>query len=78
EELAYVAVDGKYGFIDKTGKIVINLQFDKASDFKEGMARVAVDDKSGFIDKSGNIVIHFPSLIMEVIFTKGCYCRCWE
>ena len=31
----------KYGFIDKSGKVVIEPQFDRAGSFSEGFARVA-------------------------------------
>lgn len=44
----------KYGFIDKTGKVVVNPQFDKATTFQEGVAVVGIDGKYGFIDKDGN------------------------
>ena len=47
----------KYGFIDKNGKVVIEPQFDSASNFSEGFACVKKDDKWGFIDKSGKMVI---------------------
>ena len=30
----------KYGFIDKSGKVVIEPQFDWVSDFSEGLAKV--------------------------------------
>ncbi len=50
---------GKYGYIDKSGKIVINPQFEEAYDFsKEGLALVKLSDKYGYIDKSGKIVIN--------------------
>ena len=47
----------KYGFIDKSGKVVIELQFDDAGYFSEGLACVEKDDKYFFIDKSGKVVI---------------------
>ena len=47
----------KYGFIDKSGKVVIELQFDIAGDFSEGFAKVEKDGKYGFIDKNGKVVI---------------------
>ncbi|MDP8185203.1 WG repeat-containing protein [Phocoenobacter skyensis] len=52
-----VKKDGKWGFIDKKGKIVIPLQYDGAYSFSEGLARVEKDGKWGFIDKKGKIVI---------------------
>jgi len=56
---------GKWGFIDKRGKIVIDPQVDALSDFSEGLARVLLSDKKsgfGFINRSGKIVIksQFP------------------
>ena len=49
----------KYGFIDKTGKVVIPIIYNDISHFREGLARVQIgeDDKFGFIDKTGNVVI---------------------
>jgi len=52
---------GKFGYIDKTGKIVIAPQFFVAQDFAEGLAAVRVeetnDSKYGYIDRTGHIVI---------------------
>ncbi|MBW4622700.1 MAG: WG repeat-containing protein [Cyanosarcina radialis HA8281-LM2] len=54
----------KYGYIDKTGKLVIPFQFPRAGDFSEGLAAVVVDsngdgstDGYGYIDKTGKTVI---------------------
>ena len=52
-----VRQNGKYGFIDKTGKIVIKPQFDKAYPFHDGLALVIINNKHGFIDKKGKLVI---------------------
>lgn len=52
-----MAQDGKWGFIDKNGKIIIAPQFDNADSFSEGLAEVEQNGKSGYIDKGGNIVI---------------------
>ncbi len=38
EGLALIELNDKYGFIDKTGNVVIPLQFDYAHDFSEGLA----------------------------------------
>ena len=58
-ELACVRLNGKYGFIDKTGKEAIPLQYDNANPFKEGLAAVKLDGKCGFIDNTGKVVIPF-------------------
>ena len=52
---------GKFGYIDKTGKVVITPQFFVAQDFAEGLAAVRVeetsDSKYGYIDRTGHLVI---------------------
>ena len=49
--------NGRYGYMDRTGKTVIPPQFDDAKDFSEGLAVVKVGRKFGFIDKAGKVVI---------------------
>jgi WG containing repeat len=49
--------DGKFGYINEQGKIVIPAQFARADDFSEGLAGVRIDGKYGMIDQKGNIVI---------------------
>ena len=49
---------GKYGAIDRTGKIVIPpTVVERPEPFSEGMAAVAVDGKWGYVDKAGAMVI---------------------
>ncbi|MDT4954445.1 MAG: hypothetical protein QOJ02_2583 [Acidobacteriota bacterium] len=50
-------VNGKWGFIDKTFRLVIQPQFDWTSEFSEGRAEVSLGDKWGFIDTSGKVVV---------------------
>lgn len=57
EGLASVKVNGKYGFINKKGKVVIPHEFDDAGFFSEGLADVKINGKYGFINKKGKIVI---------------------
>lgn len=59
EGLAVFKLDSTYGFVDKTGKVVINPQFEFSRPFKEGLAAVSKNDKWGFIDKTGKIVINY-------------------
>ena len=49
----------KYGFIDKTGKVVIPLIYEFAGDFHEGLACVKNkgDGKCGFLDKTGKLAV---------------------
>jgi len=48
---------GMWGYIDKTGKMIIKPHFESAREFSEGLAAVMVERKWGFIDKSGKMVI---------------------
>jgi hypothetical protein len=56
EGLFPVKSGGRWGYIDKQGKIVINPQFDRAWDFLGGLAWVMIGDKLGYIDKEGKYV----------------------
>lgn len=49
--------DKKWGYRDKTGKVIIPYQYDSAGDFGSGLAPVVIDGETGFIDKTGKIVI---------------------
>ena len=40
-----MGLGGKYGFIDRTGKMVINPQFDNAYHFSDGLALVGLGEK---------------------------------
>src|SRR5947209_9144782 len=53
EGLAPAIVDrsGKWGYVDKSGNIVIRPQFDDAFKFSDGLARVKIKNKQSYIDK---------------------------
>lgn len=57
EGLAQVQEDGKYGFVDKTGKEVVPFIYDSVENFSEGLARVEKDGKYNYIDKTGKEVV---------------------
>ena len=44
---------GKWGFVDKTGQVVIPLQYDFADSFNEGLAVVKKDGEWLTINKQG-------------------------
>ena len=52
-----VMQNGKTGFRDLDGKIVIEPKFDDAEMFSEGLSTVKVGDKYGLIDEKGNYVL---------------------
>ena len=45
------------GYIDNTGQIVIEPQFNWVGKFSEGLAAVAIEEQIGYIDYSGKLVI---------------------
>jgi hypothetical protein len=50
----------KWGFVDESGKVVINPQFAEVGFFKEGLCAVQnKEGKWGFIDESGAIIINY-------------------
>ena len=61
EGLAWVRdeLDGKYGFMDRAGRIRIPMQFEEVRGFSEGKALVKKGDSWGFIDRAGRTVIPF-------------------
>lgn len=52
-----VKVDGKYGFLNKKGEMIVQPIYQNSSWFEEGLAAVQLDGKWGFIDTLGNMVI---------------------
>jgi len=71
--IAKVCLNGKWGFIDKTGKQIAAIKYDYVFRFFEGMARVVLNNKWGFIDELGNEVI---PLIYDFIHTPLKYPHC--
>ena len=54
-------IDDRWGFVDKSGNMVIDSEFAYATCFIEGLARVGVQQPEGilygFIDTTGDMVI---------------------
>ena len=68
--LAVALVNGKYGYIDKVGKLAIAPQYASAMSFAEGFAAVKVGEKWGYIDTKGNVVIP-PQFRAAESFSEG-------
>ena len=68
--LFVITVDGKNGFIDRTGNVVIEPRFKKAYPFREGLAAVQVGRRWGFIDPRGRMVIE-PRFTIRASSPKG-------
>jgi hypothetical protein len=58
--VAAVLLDGKGGFIDKYGTVVVPLQYDDVSEFHEGKALVTKDNITAIIDRAGNVLATVP------------------
>lgn len=70
DKLAAVKIDGKFGYIDPTGKIIIAPKYQKAAEFSHGLAVVHDDGKAGVIDRAGNYVIHPVFLRAHILNNK--------
>lgn len=57
EGVAAVEKNGKWGYIDTEGNVVIQIQWDNTYEFHEGVAAVEKTGKWGCIDAAGNVVI---------------------
>jgi len=56
-KLAPIEQEGRYGYVDAAGKVVIPARFEKAKPFCSGLAAVRLGGKWGYIDKTGELVI---------------------
>lgn len=56
-ELFPVVQNGKWGYINKIGKIIIKPQYGYAKHFSEGLAPVWIDGKYAYINTLGKIII---------------------
>jgi hypothetical protein len=65
-----VMQDNKWGYIDKTGRLIIPFKFDGAGIFSAGLAAVDIKEKTGYIDKTGKFVIQ-PRFISGFSFSEG-------
>ncbi len=68
--LALLEKDGRFGYIDTSGKTAIEPSFDSAKSFSEGLAAVRSGRRWGFVDTSGEMVIE-PGLDQVESFSEG-------
>jgi len=52
----YQSSSGKSGFMDQTGRVVIEAVYDRALNFQDGLALVKLDDQVKYIDHAGRVV----------------------
>jgi hypothetical protein len=73
-----VRINAKYGYIDREGSMVIEPEYDSASEFAEGLARVVMfsSDKQDiaftrFINAEGHTVLDVTGMTTESEFVEG-------
>lgn len=70
-QLRPIQQEGKWGYIDSTGKVVVKPQFAWAEEFSEGLAAFENEDgKHGYVDETGKIVIE-PKFDNWTEFSEG-------
>jgi hypothetical protein len=74
EGYAAVQLNNKWGFIDKSGKVVITCKYDNKSYFHEGFALVEQNEKYGYIDITGKNITPFIYEFQSDAFCNG-MCR---
>lgn len=62
---------GKWGFIDRLGNRVINLDYDDARDFSDGLAAVQKDSRWGFLSKLTRKIAIEPTFEHAESFKNG-------
>lgn len=68
---AVVGSDGKWGYIDTKGDIVIPRKYTSCDNFKEGLAFVKDDNHAAFIDDKGNEIITLEKDAVATPFVNG-------
>jgi hypothetical protein len=77
EGFALIKKNGKYGYINREGIIIIEPRFDIAHPFKDGMAKVFEKNKGwGFINTSGKVLINNLSYTAD--FSEGLATVCTD
>ena len=51
-----MAINGKFGHIDKSGKVRTPLKYDFASYYNHGLSMIRINDKYGYIDTAGRFI----------------------
>ena len=52
----FVDEEGRYGYIDSSGEVIIEPQYGYANFFSEGMAFVVIDEKGAYINEKGEVI----------------------
>ena len=50
-------LNGKWGFIDKSGATILPFQYDTVTSFNNGVCAIVIDGKWGFIHRDGKVAL---------------------
>src|SRR6516225_5282128 len=70
ETLYPVEINGRFGYINRSGKLVILAQFGDAGIFDNGLSPVLIGKTWGYVDKTGKIAIA-PQFEVADPFSEG-------
>jgi len=59
--MAMILIGHRFGYINKTGNVVVAPTFDSASDFQNGVAAVKTGTTYEVIDKTGRVICHLDT-----------------
>jgi hypothetical protein len=71
EEMVPVRSSAGEGYANRRGKVVIELRFERAYPFSEGLAMVRVDGRIGYINPSGKMVFKLPPKAISARAFRG-------
>lgn len=71
DNVAVACLAGKFGYVNKLGKIVVPLMYDDAFDFERGRAIVKIGEKFGLINEKNATVIPFEFDDIEKLDDNG-------
>lgn len=72
--LAFQDENGKWGYVDMEGKVVIEPKYEDAKSFSHGVAAVCIDGKWGYINYDAQLVVKAQFLSCGYASEKGiCY-----
>lgn len=71
DKLIAVCQDGKWGYMNDDGKIVIKPTYSDAKSFSNGLAAVCQNGKWGFIDAENNLVIDYQFTEVGYLNAQG-------
>ena len=64
-------IDGKWGYINKTGQFVIKPKYSSAGSFSSGLAPVGLNGRYGYINKAGKLLIELKDSVSGLPFCDG-------